>query len=229
MNLEYTNFQKLLSEFLGTLFLLLIVIGSGIMGESLASGNAAVALLANAIATGTGLYVLIHLFGPISGAHFNPIVSLYFHFSEKKKKKDTILFIIVQILGGILGVWLSHFLFELPILQTSLHIRTGMAQWISEIVATSGLLLTIVLGLRHNPLQVPALVGSYITAAYWFTSSTSFANPAVTIARTLSNTFAGIRPEDSLGFILSQILGLALSFFILTVLTKAGRSKSTTS
>jgi len=185
------------------------------MGESLAAGNTAVALLANAIATGTGLYVLISILGPISGAHFNPIVTIYFRIKKEIPTRLLVSYIAVQIFGGILGVWLSHFMFELPILQFSTHVRSGFPQLTSEVVATAGLLVTIVLGIRHAGNQIPALVGSYITAAYWFTSSTSFANPAVTIARLFSNTFAGIRPEDVFGFIAAQLAGLVVGILIL--------------
>ncbi|BDA79871.1 MIP family protein [Leptospira kobayashii] len=211
----YNDLQKLGSEFFGTFMLLLIIIGSGIMGNNLASGNIAIALLSNAIATGTGLYFLISIFGSISGAHFNPIVTVFFQTQKDIPNRLAYGYIGVQILGGLLGVWFSHFIFELPVFQFSTHVRTGFPQWASEILATTGLLLTIVLGTRHAGNQVPVLVGSYITAAYWFTSSTSFANPAVTIARSFSDTFAGIRPEDVIHFILAQSIGLGLGIFLL--------------
>lgn len=200
--------KKCLAEFLGTAILLLVVVGSGIMGESLADGNKAIALLANAIATGAGLYVLIHVFGPISGAHFNPAVSLFQWSQRQLPKSETLCYVTSQILGGISGVLLTHFIFELPILQISTHARDGLPQMVSEAVATIGLLLTICGFGQSRPDLTPTGVALYITGAYWFTSSTSFANPAVTIARTLTDTFAGIAPHSAPGYIVAQVVGV---------------------
>jgi glycerol uptake facilitator-like aquaporin len=211
-----SNTTKLFAEGLGTAFLLIGVVGSGVMGESLADGNTAVALLANAIATGCILYVIITTLGPVSGAHFNPIVTLAFAFRSEHAWKMVAPYIAVQIAGGILGVWAVHLMFDLPILQASTTLRTGTAQWSSEIIATFGLLFVIFGGLRHKVDAVPPLVALYITGAYWFTSSTSFANPAVTIARGFSDTFAGIAPSNIAMFIVMQITGLAIGHFVLT-------------
>lgn len=219
--------QKLLAEAIGTAFLLLGVVGSGIMGAALAAGNDAIALLANAIATGCILYVLITVLGPISGAHFNPIVTIAFWRCGELRAQEAALFIIVQIIGGIVGVWLTHIIFDLPVFQTSqtLH-RTGIAQWVSEILASFGLLFVIFGGLRARADAVPTLVALYITGAYWFTASTSFANPAVTIARTLSDTFAGIFPGHAPMFIVMQCVGLVMAGLILpTLLAKADNSQ----
>lgn len=202
--------QAWLAEFLGTAALLAVVIGSGIMGERLAQGNLAVALLANSLATGAGLYVLISLLGPVSGAHFNPIVSLVMRWRDELSTGDAVGYMIAQFAGAIAGVLLAHAMFDLPLVQASAHVRGGMGQWLSESVATAGLLATILLALPARSAQIPALVGSYIMAAYWFTASTSFANPAVTLARALTDTFAGIRPVDTPGFILAQYVGLIL-------------------
>jgi glycerol uptake facilitator-like aquaporin len=197
--------RRLVAEALGTALLLVAVVGSGIMAERLAGGNLAVALLANAIATGAALAVLITLFGPLSGAHFNPAVTLYFALSRHTPWRIAMAYVPVQIVAAILGVWLSHAMFALPVLQVSTHLRPGPAQWLAEAVATAGLLLTIAGGIRFAPLSVPALVALYITGAYWFTASTSFANPAVTVARSLTDTFAGIAPSSAPGFIAAQI------------------------
>ena len=215
--------QKLGAEALGTAFLLIGVVGSGIMGETLADGNTAIALLANAIATGAMLFVIITVLGPISGAHFNPAVTLAFYLRGDIDAKSAAAYVPVQIIGGILGVWATHLMFDQPILQTSqtLH-RTGVAQWWSEIVATFGLLFVIFGGLRSKPDAIPALVAMYITGAYWFTSSTSFANPAVTIARGLSDTFAGIYPGHIMMFIAMQIVGVIIGQLILGPLLKDG-------
>jgi glycerol uptake facilitator-like aquaporin len=202
--------RKLLAEALGTALLLACVVGSGIMGAKLSQGNDAVALLANAAATAGALYVLIALLGPISGAHFNPAVSLAMRLRGELGNGETLAYILVQIVAAIAGVLLAHAMFELPLIQPGTHVRTGAAQWLSEAVATFGLLLTIVLGLRHRPAAIPALVASYIFAAYWFTASTSFANPAVTVARALTQSFAGIRPDDVPGFVLAQLFGAAV-------------------
>lgn len=207
--------QKLLAEGLGTAFLLIGVVGSGIMGAALADGNTAIALLANAIATGCILYALITTLGPVSGAHFNPAVTLAFFLRGEIAAKDALFYSIVQILGAILGVWAAHLMFELSILQISTTDRTGVSQWFSEIIATFGLLLVIFGGLHHRGDAVPTLVAVYITGAYWFTSSTSFANPAVTIARGLSDTFAGINPAHIPMFIVMQIVGVGVAALIL--------------
>jgi glycerol uptake facilitator-like aquaporin len=198
--------QKLFAEGIGTLLLLSTVVGSGIMAARLAGGNDAVALLGNTAATGAMLYVLITLFGPISGAEFNPAVTL-----TLGARSEWLLRICVQIIAAILGVWLAHAMFGEPILQFGSKVRAGPAQWLSEGVATFGLILTIILGSRHRPDAIAALVALYIVAAYWFTASTSFANPAVTIARSLTDSFAGIRPVDAPGFIIAQLAGAFLA------------------
>jgi len=210
-----TIMQKLLAEGLGSAFLLIGVVGSGIMGETLADGNVAVALLANAIATGCILYVLITTLGPISGAHFNPAVTLAFAIKGEISRADALPYVIVQIIGGILGVWAAHIMFELPILQLSTTDRSGVSQWFSEIIATFGLLFVIFGGIKQRPEAVPTLVALYITGAYWFTSSTSFANPAVTIARGLSDTFAGINPAHIPMFIAMQLVSVGIAALIL--------------
>ncbi len=207
--------QKLLAEWLGTALLLIGVVGSGIMGEALAGGNTAIALLANAIATGCILYVIITTLGPISGAHFNPVVTLAFLIRKEIDAPTAASFIAVQIAGGIMGVWLTHLMFDLSILQFSTTDRTGLGQWSSEIFATFGLLFVIFGGIASKPDAVPTLVALYITGAYWFTSSTSFANPAVTISRTFSDTFAGINPAHAPLFIVMQLVGLAIAAVIL--------------
>lgn len=199
--------RRLAAETLGSALLLAIVIGSGIMGERLAGGNTAVALLGNTISTGAGLVVLITVFGPISGAHFNPAVTLAFAFRREIAWPTSGAYIVCQVLGAITGAWLAHAMFAEPILQVSLKLRDGPAQALSEGVATFGLLATILGTLRFRPAMTPATVGLYITAAYWFTASTSFANPAVTIARSLSNTFAGIAPSSVPLFITAQLAG----------------------
>ena len=207
--------QKLLAEGFGTAFLLIGVVGSGIMGEMLAGRNVAIALLANAIATGCILYVIITTLGPISGAHFNPAVTAYFTLRGEMPASEAAAFIPIQIAGGIIGVWLTHAMFDLQILQTSTTARTGGPQWISEVMATFGLLFVIVGGLRSRPDAVPTLVALYITGAYWFTSSTSFANPAVTIARGFSDTFAGINPSHIAMFIVAQAIGMTVALIVL--------------
>ena len=203
--------RALFAEFLGTLLLLAIVVGSGVMGERLAGGNTAIALLANSLATGCGLFVLITLLGPISGAHFNPVVTAVFCARGERPWRTLPAYAAAQLSGGIAGVWLTHAMFALPIIQTSTHLRSGSAQWLAEAVATFGLLLTILGGLRQAAAQVPVLVAAYITAAYWFTVSTSFANPAVTVARALTDTFAGIDPSGIAGFVLAQCAGAVLA------------------
>jgi glycerol uptake facilitator-like aquaporin len=183
------------------------VIGSGIMAQRLAGGNDAVALLGNTVATAAMLFVLITMLGPVSGAHFNPAVSLVMAQRRELAWRGVIPFILIQIGCGILGAWAAHVMFEMPILQTSVKARTGLGQWLGEGIATFGLVLTILGTVRHRPAWVPASVALYITAAYWFTSSTSFANPAITIARSLTNSFSGIAPSDVPMFIAAQLLG----------------------
>ncbi len=194
--------------------MLATVIGSGIMAQNLAGGNTAVALLGNTAATGAILVVLILIFGPVSGAHFNPAVTLSFRLRGEIGTSDTALYILAQIAGALAGMLAAHFMFELPLAQSSTHIRAGAAQFASEIIATFGLLAAIFGCVRQRPDAVPYAVGLYITAAYWFTASTSFANPAVTIARSFSDTFSGIRPEDAPFFILAQLIGAALAVFL---------------
>ncbi len=213
--------QKLMAEGLGTAMLLIGVVGSGIMGETLAGGNVAIALLANAIATGCMLFVIITVLGPISGAHFNPAVTLAFALRGQIAPGEAVQYVVVQILGGVLGVWATHLMFDLSILQLSTtdH-RTGLAQWGSEILATFGLLFVIFGGLKSRPEAVPMLVAIYITGAYWFTASTSFANPAVTIARSFTDTFAGILPAHAPMFIVMQLIGVGLAAVTLPRLLK---------
>ena len=203
--------QRLGAEGLGTAFLLATVIGSGIMAERLAGGNQALALLCNTLPTGAILVVLITIFGPISGAHLNPAVSLVFALRKEMPWNESAAYAVAQILGGILGALLAHAMFELPFFQISGTARAGLGQWIAEVVAAFGLILTILGCLARNAAAVPMAVGLYITAAYWFTASTSFANPAVTIARSLSDTFAGIAPTDVPAFIAAQIIGAMLA------------------
>ena len=207
--------RRLAAEFLGTALLLAVVVGSGIMGESLAGGNMAIALLANSLATGAGLVALISTFGPVSGAHFNPVVSAVEAMMGRLPWRAVAPYVLVQSAGAIAGVIATHWMFELPALTASTHSRTGVAQWWSECVATFGLITVILHGVRHRPDAVPVLVACYITAAYWFTASTSFANPAVTLARSFTDTFAGIRPVDAPAFMLAQLIGagLALSLY----------------
>jgi glycerol uptake facilitator-like aquaporin len=198
--------RRLAGEAIGTAFLLVAVVGSGIMGERLAAGNTAIALLANSIATGCGLWVLIAIFRPISGAHFNPVVTLAFAISGEFEWRAVVPYVMTQVAAAFVGVAAAHLMFELPLFSWSEHVRAGPAQWFSEGIATAGLLLTIWLGARAQPKWVPALVAVYITGAYWFTASTSLANPAVTLARSVTNTFAGIRPIDTPGFIVAQLV-----------------------
>jgi glycerol uptake facilitator-like aquaporin len=203
--------QRLAAEALGTGLLLAVVIGSGIMGEHLARGNAAIALLGNTLATGAGLIVLITMFCPLSGAHFNPLVSLLFALRRELSWRDAAAYITVQLVGAILGVWLAHAMFAEPLFQISTKLREGWPQGLAEAVATFGLIGTILASLRFRPDATPLMVGLYITAAYWFTASTSFANPAVTIARSLSDTFAGIAPASAPLFIAGQIAGACIA------------------
>ncbi len=218
--------QAVIAEAAGTAALLAVVVGSGIMGERLDAGNVAVALLANSLATGAGLYVLISILGPISGAHFNPAVSAVFWSCGDLSSSKFGMYVFAQIVGAIVGVWIAHAMFDLPVLQASDKVRAGPGQWISEAVATGGLLATILLGLRANAKAVPALVACYIGAAYWFTASTSFANPAVTMARSLTNTFAGIRAADAPGFIVAQ---LVIVLIVVAALRPTRRSHAITS
>jgi glycerol uptake facilitator-like aquaporin len=201
--------RRLAAEALGTALLLAIVIGSGIMGERLAGGNTAIALLGNTLATGAGLVVLITIFGPLSGAHFNPAVSLVFAVKGELSWPLALAYIGVQVAGGLIGVWTAHAMFGEAIWQVSTKLRDGPAQAFSEAVATFGLIATILGALRFRPDATPMMVGLYITAAYWFTASTSFANPAVTLARSLSDTFAGIAPGSVPAFIVAQLAGAA--------------------
>ena len=199
--------RRLAAEGLGSFFLFCTVIGSGIMAEQLAGGNVAVALLGNTLATGAILFVLITMLGPVSGAHMNPAVSLIAASRRELPWPDAGAYILAQLAFGILGAWAAHLMFDLPILQYSEKSRTGPGQWTGEVIATFGLVLTILGTVRHRPQWVPASVALYITAAYWFTSSTSFANPAITVARSLSDTFAGIAPTDVPMFIVAQLAG----------------------
>jgi glycerol uptake facilitator-like aquaporin len=213
--------RRVAAEALGTALLLISVIASGIMGVNLAGGNVAITLLANAVATGCMLYVIITVLGPISGAHFNPAVSLAFYLRGELTLNDLLRFIPAQCIGGILGVWAAHVMFDLPVFQLSqtMH-RTGTAQWFSESIATFGLLFVIFGGLKSRAEAVPALVAFYITGAYWFTSSTSFANPAVTLARGFSDTFAGIYPGHVLMFVVIQLATVAVANPILNAMFK---------
>lgn len=204
--------QKLASELIGTVALLSIVVGSGIMAERLAGGNNAIALLGNSIATGAGLVVLIYCLGDLSGAHFNPAVTLIDSFSRRIEHRLALYYVLAQIIGAIVGVMLANLMFELSAVNFSTKIRTGFGQYLGEFIATFGLITVIRLGSRFHPKFVAVLVACYITAAYWFTSSTSFANPAVTIARSFSNTFAGIAPESVPMFIVAQLFGAIAAF-----------------
>jgi glycerol uptake facilitator-like aquaporin len=203
--------RRVSAEALGTALLLATIIGSGIMAQRLAGGNGAIALLCNTIPTGAILIVLITIFGPVSGAHFNPAVSLVFALRKSLPWSELAPYIAAQLIGAALGVWLAHAMFELPIWQFSTTVRTGSGQWIAEGVATFGLVLTIIGCVTSAPASVASAVGLYIVAAYWFTASTSFANPAVTIARALSDTFAGIAPANVGGFILAQFIGALIA------------------
>ncbi|WP_376703762.1 MIP/aquaporin family protein [Mesorhizobium sp. ISC25] len=221
--------RRLVAEALGTALLVATVVGSGIMADRLSS-DVAVSLLGNTLPTGAILVVLITIFGPISGAHFNPAVTLVFALRREIETNAALAYVAAQIAGGIAGTLLAHAMFELPILQLSATVRTGSGQWIAELVAAFGLVFTILAGLRSRPDSIPWLVGLYITAAYWFTASTSFANPAVAIARAFSNTFAGIRPADLPGFIGAELLGallaMALAGWLLAQPKPAGQMKA---
>ncbi len=208
--MRYDLKRQLVAEGLGTALLVATVVGSGIMGDML-SDDVAVSLLGNTIPTGAILVVLITIFGPISGAHFNPAVTLVFRLRHEITTRDALAFVAVQIIGGILGSLIAHGMFDLPIVQAATKLRTGHAQWFAEIVATFGLISTILAGIKFRVDAVPWLVGLYITAAYWFTASTSFAKPAVTIGRAFTDTFAGINPAHVPGFIIAQIIGALIA------------------
>lgn len=205
--------RRLTAEALGTAFLLAAVVGSGIMGERLANGNLAIVLLSNTLATGAALAVLISVFGPISGAHFNPAVTLFFALRREIEPRLGCLYFLVQLIGGIVGVWIAHAMFATPILEISHKLRDGPAQWIGEFVATFGLIGTIAGAVRYSPGAAAYLVSLYIMAAYWFTSSTSFANPAVTIARTMTDSFAGIALKSAPGFVVAQAIATVAGFW----------------
>ena len=208
---EFTLPRRLLGEALGSFFLFAGVLGSGVMAENLADGNVALSLLANTAATGAILYVIIEMFGPVSGAHFNPAVTLAFAIRREFAWRDVLPYMAVQLVAGMLGAFAVHLMFDLDILQFSTKARAGVGQWTGELVATFGLVLAILALLRHKPGVVPAVVALYISAAYWFTSSTSFANPAITVVRSLSDTFAGIAPIDVPAFIAAQLAGMLLA------------------
>jgi len=216
--------RRLAAEALGTALLLAVVVGSGIMGERLSDGNAAIALLANALATGAGLVVLITVLGPVSGAHLNPAVTTVLALRGEMGWRDAGAYVAAQVIGAILGVWCAHLMFQEAVIQVSTNLRAGPAQWFSEGVATFGLIAAIIGGLLARPESVPWLVGLYITAAYWFTASTSFANPAVTLGRALTDTFAGIAPASVPGFIAGQFAGALAAFALCGWLFKQERS-----
>ncbi len=209
--------KKYLTEFFGTAALLSVITGSGFMGQELAAGNDAVTLLGNSIATGAALYVLITILGPISGAHFNPLVSVMAYGQKQLKQKDLLPYIVSQITGAISGIWMTHFMFNLPIFQASTKIRTGLGIWFSELIATLILLTVIYIGLKYAKKQIAMIVALTVTAGYWFTSSTFFCNPAVTFARSLTNTFVGVAPQNILGFVIPQVIAL---IFILQIIKK---------
>jgi glycerol uptake facilitator-like aquaporin len=218
--------RRLTAEALGTALLVATVVGSGIMAESL-TRDVALTLLGNTLPTGAILVVLIITLGPISGAHFNPAVTVVFALKRDLPPRDALLYIMVQIAGGIAGTMIAHTMFGLPLLDTSLKMRTGGGQWLAEAVAAFGLVATILAGIRFERTSVPWLVGLYITAAYWFTSSTSFANPAVAIARSMTNTFSGIRPADLPGFIIAEFGGAFAALMLMSWLLRAGGSGAT--
>lgn len=209
--MTYSTMQRIAAETVGTALLVATVVGSGIMGQTLASGNLAVALLGNTLATGAILFVLITALGPVSGAHFNPAVSIVFALRREIGWGTALAFILVQVIGGVAGTVLAHAMFEQTLIQISTHVRTGAGQWLSEGVATFALVMTILGTLRARPDAVPISVSMVIVAGYWFTASTSFANPAVTVARALSDTFAGIAPLDAPAFIVSQLVGAGVA------------------
>jgi glycerol uptake facilitator-like aquaporin len=213
--------RRLTAEALGTALLVATVVGSGIMAETLTK-DVALALLGNTLPTGAILVVLITIFGPISGAHFNPAVTLVFALKRELRPGEAMSYMAAQIAGGIFGTMLAHAMFALPLLDASLKMRTGGAQWLAEAVAAFGLVATILAGIRFERAAVPWLVGLYITAAYWFTSSTSFANPAVAIARSLTNTFSGIRPVDLPGFVVAELFGAVIGLMLMNWLLHSG-------
>ena len=215
--------QQLAAELLGTALLLAIVIGSGIMADRLAGGNAAIALLANTAATVAGLYVLIEILGPISGAHFNPAVSAVMAWRGQLALPVLLAYVAAQLLGAVLGAWLAHAMFDLPLMQFSTKVRSGTGQWLAEIVATAGLLLVI---LRAPAAGASSLVAAYIGAAYWFTASTSFANPAAALGRMFSDSFAGIAPSSVPGFVAAQLAGAALALLLNELLAPAAETKA---
>lgn len=212
--MHYSIGQRIASEVLGTGLLVATVVGSGIMAETISSGNMALALLANTIATGAILYVLITMLGPVSGAHFNPVVSLVFALRRELPVAVALVFVAAQIAGGVSGALLAHAMFGEPLLQVSTHLRAGASQWLSEGVATFALVMTILGTLRNRPDAVPISVALVIVAAYWFTASTSFANPAVTIARSLSDTFSGIAPANVAAFVAAQVAGGLMAWIV---------------
>ena len=213
--MRHATGQKLLAEGLGTALLLAVVLGSGIMAERLAEGNMAIALLANTLATVCGLYVLVALFGPVSGAHFNPAVSAVQAWRGALPVRLLAPYVLAQLAGAVLGAWLAHGMFELPVLQVSTHVRSGVGQWLAEFIATFGLLLVV---LRAPAPRAAAMVAAYIGAAYWFTASTSFANPAAVLGRMLSDSFAGIHPASAPGFVLAELAGAAAAAWLHGVL-----------
>jgi glycerol uptake facilitator-like aquaporin len=217
---SHTMGQRLGAEFLGTAFLLSAIVGSGIMAEGLSGGNVALELLCNSTATGAILVVLITMLGPISGAHFNPAVTLAFLVRKEIAAKTAVLFMVAQIIGGIFGVWVTHLMFDETTFQLSAKLRTGGPQWFSEWVATFGLVATILLTLKARPSAIPMSVGLYVASAIWFTASTSFANPAVTIARGLSDTFAGIHPAHIPAFVVAQMLAAIIAVYVCKALSE---------
>jgi glycerol uptake facilitator-like aquaporin len=217
--------RRLAAESLGTALLVATVVGSGIMAESLTK-DVALALLGNSLPTGAILVVLISILGPISGAHFNPAVTLVFALRRELGKGEALTYVLAQVIGGIIGTMLAHAMFGLPVWEASLKMRTGSAQWLAEGLAAFGLLATILGGLKFNRPAIPWLVGLYIMAAYWFTSSTSFANPAVAIARSLTNSFSGIRPADLPGFIVAEFCGALAASFVMNWLLRASREST---
>jgi glycerol uptake facilitator-like aquaporin len=223
----YTPVQRIAAEFIGTALLLATVIGSGIMGAKLAGGNEALALLGNTLATGAILAVLITMFGPVSGAHFNPAVSGVFWLRGEINSRLAVAYVLAQLLGGLAGALIAHGMFDLPLVQTASKVRTGSGQWFAEGVATFGLILTVLGTLSARPKAVAASVGLYITAAYWFTASTSFANPAVTLARAFSDTFAGIRPIDVAPFVTAQLAGAVVGLGVASWLFRTENARQT--
>jgi glycerol uptake facilitator-like aquaporin len=217
--------RRIAAEALGTALLVATVVGSGIMAETL-TRDVALALLGNTLPTGAILVVLITILGPISGAHFNPAVTLIFALKRELSSREALCYVAAQIAGGIAGTMLAHAMFALPLVDASLKMRSGGAQWLAEAVAAFGLVATILAGIKFNRPAVPWLVGLYITAAYWFTSSTSFANPAVAIARSLTNTFSGIRPGDLPGFIMAEVCGALAAFFVMNWLLRSSRERA---